>query len=435
MKSNSKKVTEEKHEKKQFIFNDKKLKKNRKFRKYISNNFLAKSDFKVTNKVMKHYNTIDKNDDDKQNIKKTRNPGVDLLRIISMYTIIFNHLLYSGIGGYKIFPKLKRPLFLWHSFTAWHNNAFMLISGIVGYKTNKYSNLLYLWLIVFFYSVGLYKYSLYFKKNYIIKHQIDIEYYPIIFQRYWYFTAYFGMYLFLPIINRGIQYLTKYEFTLVIITTLSLFVLWQDYKNPRGDVFLMSGGNSMIWLLIYYLPGAYIGKYRVEYFGIKKYFYCFTCLFIYSFSSYIFFKAFMRESFLVIGKFKIKLPLIILKMVNENYNSLFKVIQSISICLFLLQINYNKYLGKIICFLGPLVFGTYLIHTNKIIFVNALNTIFDKQPRDSTLNSILSLLLIKSLKTLIICLVIEYFRHLLFTLLRIKKILIFLETKMKEKFS
>ena len=143
----------------------------------------------------------------------------------------------------------------------------------------------------------------------------------------------------------------------------------------------------------------------------------------------------MGESFLVIGKFKIKLPLIILKMVNENYNSLFKVIQSISICLFLLQINYNKYLGKIICFLGPLVFGTYLIHTNKIIFVNALNIIFDKQPRDSTLNSILSLLLIKSLKTLIICLVIEYFRHLLFTLLRIKKILIFLETKMKEKFS
>ena len=143
----------------------------------------------------------------------------------------------------------------------------------------------------------------------------------------------------------------------------------------------------------------------------------------------------MGESFLVIGKFKIKLPLIILKMVNENYNSLFKVIQSISICLFFLQINYNKYLGKIICFLGPLVFGTYLIHTNKIIFVNALNIIFDKQPRDSTLNSILSLLLIKSLKTLIICLVIEYFRHLLFTLLRIKKILIFLETKMKEKFS
>ena len=143
----------------------------------------------------------------------------------------------------------------------------------------------------------------------------------------------------------------------------------------------------------------------------------------------------MGESFLVIGKFKIKLPLIILKMVNENYNSLFKVIQSISICLFFLQINYNKYLGKIICFLGPLVFGTYLIHTNKIIFVNALNIIFDKQPRDSTLNSILSLLLIKSLKTLIICLIIEYFRHLLFTLLRIKKILIFLETKMKEKFS
>ena len=35
------------------------------------------------------------------------------------------------------------------------------------------------------------------------------EYCPVIFNRYWYFTTYFGMYLFLPVINKGIENLTK----------------------------------------------------------------------------------------------------------------------------------------------------------------------------------------------------------------------------------
>ena len=33
-----------------------------------------------------------------------------------------------------------------------------------------------------------------------------------------YFTAYFGMYLYLPVINKGISLLTKSEFKLVVIS-------------------------------------------------------------------------------------------------------------------------------------------------------------------------------------------------------------------------
>ena len=38
-----------------------------------------------------------------------------------------------------------------------------------------------------------------------------------------------------------------------------------DFINPNKDVFNMRSGNSMIWLMIYYLIGAYIEKYRLEY--------------------------------------------------------------------------------------------------------------------------------------------------------------------------
>jgi hypothetical protein len=98
--------------------------------------------------------------------------------------------------------------------------------------------------------------------------------------------------------------------------------------------------------------------------------------------------------------------------------------------LFFSQIHYNKYIAKIICFFGPLVFGVYLIHIHPLSINNFLNHIFDKDPRNLCLISTMNLILMKSLKTFIICLIIDYFRHILFSILRFKRIFIFLETKM-----
>ena len=122
-------------------------------------------------------------------------------------------------------------------------------------------------------------------------------------------------------------------------------------------------------------------------------------------------------------------------MFSESYNSLLKIIQSITVCLFFLQIHYNKYIAKIICFFGPLSFGIYLIHTNHIFIDNVVHKFFKNQPSNISLKSLLSLLSKTSLKVCITCLIIDYFRNLLFSFLRIKKILLVIETAMKEKFS
>ena len=96
-------------------------------------------------------------------------------------------------------------------------------------------------------------------------------------------------------------------------------------------------------------------------------------------------------------------------MLNEYWDSSLKIIQSITICLFFLQIHYNKYIAKIICFFGPLAFGIYLIHENKIIRDNVMRKLFINQPRNISLNSLLSLLLIKSVKLSLLCLKKYYF--------------------------
>ena len=184
-----------------------------------------------------------------------------------------------------------------------------------------------------FYSVGIHKYILSFKKGFIITQVMYKEYFPIIFRRYGYFTSYFGMYLFLPVLNKDIEYLSKFEFILVILCTLDILIFWKEYKNQNDDAFFMKGGGSILWFITLYLTGAFIGKYKTIYFGIKKYIFCFICLLIYSFIYYLFFKISQNELPLRIYSYKIDFPIDVKRMINSYQNGPVKIIQNITICL------------------------------------------------------------------------------------------------------
>ena len=101
----------------------------------------------------------------------------------------------------------------------------------------------------------------------------------------------------------------------------------------------------------------------------------------------------------------------------------------------MINIILSLKLSKIICFIGPLTFGIYLIHNHKLIHKNVLDHFFENLSRNLSFKEVLNSLLLESLKMVIFSLIIDYLRYLLFSLLRIKKILIFLETKLKEKLS
>ena len=103
------------------------------------------------------------------------------------------------------------------------------------------------------------------------------------------------------------------------------------------------------------------------------------------------------------------------------------ILQSISIALLLTEINYNKYLAKIVTFIGPLTFGTYIIHTHPIILGNILKKLFIKESQNLSLNIVIKLVLIRGLKIFGICLIIDYLRNILFIFIRLRKICIFFE--------
>lgn len=111
-----------------------------------------------------------------------------------------------------------------------------------------------------------------------------------------------------------------------------------------------------------------------------------------------------------------------------KYNSIGNILQSISIILFLSNINYNNFISKIISFIGPLTFGVYLIHDNTIVRYNIIRVLFQKYQRSLSLKAIITIIMIKALKIFGICLIIDYLRNILFRILHIKNICILTET-------
>jgi hypothetical protein len=77
----------------------------------------------------------------KKNNQVVRNHGIDFIRIIAMYGIVINHIIYNvkTFNKYQSYKELK----LLHILLFWHNNGFAFISGFIGYKKHRYSIMAY----------------------------------------------------------------------------------------------------------------------------------------------------------------------------------------------------------------------------------------------------------------------------------------------------
>ena len=373
---------------------------------------------------------INKRYEIKKKIVKKRYPDIDLIRILGMYAIVFHHVLLHGKALSKYYKYKK--LHLANIYSYWHVCSFALVSGIVGYKTNKYSNLLYIWLWALFYSVGVFLACKKFKPQVVKYSRFYMRFFPIISNKNWYLSKYFGLYLFLPVINKGISVLTKIEFQLLISSILCIYIIWNDLFNPGVDVFTNFFGYSVLSLLMFYLVGAYIGKYRIKFHGIiNKIIVCLFCIFVYFSSSLLCYKLRYKD------KIKSKILLKVKLLYTMRINSVPMISQAFSIIFFSMQLKYNKYIAKLISFIGPLTFGIYLIHENQFIRDIFIKTLFIKDSMKLSCKSVVKLALIRASKIFVICFMIDYVRHLLFCLLRIRKLCIFIEKsiyKIFEKF-
>lgn len=176
--------------------------------------------------------------------KKERNPGIESIRILGQYAIIVHHIiLYAKLlNKYNHFPQVQ----LLNIMSFWHVSSFGMISGIIGNKTHKYSNLFYLWYCTLFYSVSIHLIYKIIYPNKVKIYKIFEFFFPVIFKQYWYFTMYFGLYLFLPLINKGLSLVNKSELKIIILSIIGILIIWRDFILNRGDPFIFNSGYSII---------------------------------------------------------------------------------------------------------------------------------------------------------------------------------------------
>lgn len=292
----------------------------------------------------------------------SRNHGIDLLRIISMYMVLVLHII--GYGG--IFGKIE--LFSWNYFISWGLytvsfcavDCYALISGYVCYSQRfDYARIIRLWMQVIFYTVGVTVLFAWMMPEKVGFKDWMLAFFPITRDQYWYVSSYFALFFCMPFLNFIINRLERKQFVKLLVTVVILFSVIPTLAL-RKDGFLVNHGYSPLWLGVLYLLGAYIKKYN----------------WLSGVSSLVHFLLFMGCSILVLIS-KIVIELLTFNLFGApqrggallEYNSPFIAAAALFLFMACLRRTYkSRKLVACVTFLAPLSFGVYLIHHQYFIW-------------------------------------------------------------------
>ena len=84
---------------------------------------------------------------------------------------------------------------------------------------------------------------------------------PFGFNLYWYFTAYFCMFFFIPFMNKVLETCDKKQLTGLVVFSIMFFSVFPLIFEK--DIFFTNNGYSVIWISILYMIGGYIRKYEI----------------------------------------------------------------------------------------------------------------------------------------------------------------------------
>jgi hypothetical protein len=215
--------------------------------------------------------------------------------------------------------------------------------------------------------------------------------------------------------NILIKYLDKYKHTVLVISGLILFCLL-----PIGwimDIFGLSFGYSMLWLIYLYIVGAYFNKYQIGKLFKQK-----IWLIVYIVSVII--------AWIIYLIFDIVPILSGFSDIVLNYNFPTTLFMGIGLfCFFVNMEIKNKNVAKLIILLAPVSFGVYLVHVHPVIFNYVIKDLFIPFIHYPTIIMVL-MILGTAFIIYIVCSCIDMIRIKLFQLFKIdyisNKIVIFL---------
>ena len=287
---------------------------------------------------------------------KTRYIGIECCRIIAMLMICNLHVL--GMGG--VLDKVENQKDIYYflanileAFSYPAVNIFILISGYVGlYSQFSYKKMSKFWLQIIFYTISITLTFAVFSKLSVTPTEWFYALTPISNGQYWYMSCYFGLMLIAPLLNQAILTMSK-ELLLSLLTGGFIYfsIIPTIFKQDSLGIWR---GYSVLWMILLYIVGAIIRKFKYEsYFQSWKV--IFGILLLTSLTFVLYF--FNCEQW-------------------RSYSSPTVTLQGILIFLLCLNIkNIPPSLEKIVLFLSPLTLGVYLFHVHPLIFRRILPSI------------------------------------------------------------
>lgn len=352
---------------------------------------------------------------------KDRNTGIDLLRVISMLFIVLLHTLVHGgiLPGVAMQSANYEIAWFLEIIACCGVNCFVLISGFVNVKKEvRYSNLVYLWVQVFFYSFLITLLFYFFEEDMTAKNIVN-SLFPVATEQYWFFTSYFGLYLFMPVLNEVVLKTEKKK----LLTTLGIILIFfTTVPCAKDSLYGLNNGFSVLWFIVLYLIGGYISCSELTIKISKR-----TAIICLAASCGI---TWLSQT--LIGLFSIQMKTFMGRTILNNYLS--PTILCNSICLLVLfqKVKVGGFIQKIVKLLTPLIFSVYLIHDNcyfkKYVISERFAYIAESSPFIFTISIFGIVILIFAA-----CIAIDIPRNWLFSKLKIKEKIREIEKTMRKE--
>ena len=284
----------------------------------------------------------------------SRNYSLDLLRIISMFMVVCLHILGHG----HVFENTEDtvwwyPLeFIWAVCVVAVNLYVLLSSYFLINQKFRPSKLIHLYLEVVFWSLSGWIFAIAAGMDgYSTKTLIFDILLPVSSKKYWFISAYFVLYILMPVLNFFIKKLTKRQHLAVCFGLLFVFSILVEFF-PRNNVFDMDNGYSFHWLIVLYFIGSYLRLHAdPKKWKLPGVWYLVAVLVSLGVTLLISLSPIAVKE-MIYGNF-------------ANYNSINVVIESVLLFIAFLKFDLKgKIPQKIIGFIAPLTFGVYLIHEN-----------------------------------------------------------------------
>ena len=298
-----------------------------------------------------------------------RNHGIELLRIFAMLLAAVLHILKKGGVITPSEGNLAAYSTVWLLEAAAYCavNCYALISGYVGYsdrpKPLRLARCIELWLQVVFYSVIITTVYCIAGVGSVGVSDFADAFLPVTSKQYWYFTAYIGMFFFIPLLNALVRRLNRRALVSLCIMLIAVFSLYDTFASFwKKDPLALVGGHSPLWLGVLYIFGAAMKKLRVpESMSSKK------ALLIYA-SAAVF-----TALFKITGD----------RLLRFVPGSLFvrDTSPTVLLCAAALLVAFARFkpgrkLTEFAVLFAPAAFGVYLLHVSPLVFEHVIGNRF-----------------------------------------------------------